>query len=65
MSDVAEQGGERVAFVMTQQLEIAPGDFDKLSDTFPTFTLEIIDHHHPKTHTASLPSSPYFPSLAS
>ena len=34
MSDVAERGGERVAFVMTQQLEIAPGDFDKLSDIY-------------------------------
>ena len=31
MPDVVERGGECVAFVVAQQVEIAPGDFDELS----------------------------------
>ena len=33
MPDVVERGGECVTFVMAQQVEIASGDFDKLSGT--------------------------------
>lgn len=33
MPDVVERGGERIAFVVAQQVEIASGDFNKLSGT--------------------------------